>query len=155
MYKMCTVTRPNLLADCQLSVVRPRKIGTNHPLQWVVVDIVLPSILNTTDISAESIDPKAPDDNYFIFSKNGVKESDERLTETVIAKDSPLKKDDPTGTKRIERIEFAKRTYRFKLWNYSTTRTENIARVTVSYQPDPQKTKKEEAYQEIKNLMNN
>ena len=36
---MCTVTRPNLLADCQLSVVRPRKIGTNHPLQWVVVDI--------------------------------------------------------------------------------------------------------------------
>lgn len=39
MYKMCTVTRPNLLADCQLSVVRPRKIGTNHPLQWVVVDI--------------------------------------------------------------------------------------------------------------------
>lgn len=38
MYKMCTVTRPNLLADCQLSVVRPRKIGTNHPLQWVVVD---------------------------------------------------------------------------------------------------------------------
>lgn len=56
--------------------------------------IVLPSILNTTDISAESIDPKAPDDNYFIFSKNGVKESDERLTETVIAKDSPLKKDD-------------------------------------------------------------
>lgn len=117
--------------------------------------IVLPSILNTTDISAESIDPKAPDDNYFIFSKNGVKESDERLTETVIAKDSPLKKDDPTGTKRIERIEFAKRAYRFKLWNYSTTRTENIARVTVSYQPDPQKTKKEKAYQEIKNLMNN
>lgn len=38
LYKMCTVTRPNLLADCQLSVVRPRKIGTNQPLQWVVVD---------------------------------------------------------------------------------------------------------------------
>ena len=35
------------------------------------------------------------------------------------------------------------------------TRTETIARVTVSYQPDPQKTKKEKAYQEIKNLMNN
>ena len=46
-------------------------------------------------------------------------------------------------------------TYRFKLWKYSVTRTENIARVTVSYQPDPQKTKKEKAYQEIKNLMNN
>ena len=46
-------------------------------------------------------------------------------------------------------------TYRFKLWNYSTTKTENIARVTVSYQPDPQKTEKEKAYQEIKNLMNN
>lgn len=35
---MCTVARPNLLADCQLSVVRPQKIGTNHPLQGVVVD---------------------------------------------------------------------------------------------------------------------
>ena len=37
---MCTVTRPNLLADCQLSVVRPRKIGTNHPLKWMVVDLL-------------------------------------------------------------------------------------------------------------------
>ena len=35
---MCTVVKPNLLADCQLSVAWPRKIGTNHPLQWVVVD---------------------------------------------------------------------------------------------------------------------
>lgn len=104
-------------------------------------------------ISAKNIDPKAPFINDFIFSKDDAKEHSERLTETIIAKDSPLKKDDPTGTNRIERIEFAKRTYRFKLWNYSTTRTENIARVTVSYQPDPQKTKKEKSYQEIKNLM--
>jgi hypothetical protein len=104
-------------------------------------------------ISAKNIDPKTPFTNDFIFSKDDAKEHSERLTETVIAKDSPLKKDDPTGTKRIERIEFAKRTYRFKLWNYSVTRTENIARVTVSYQPDPQKTKKEKAYQEIKNLI--
>ena len=106
-------------------------------------------------ISAKNIDPKAPLTKDFIFTKNGAEGHSERLTETVIAKDSPLKKDDPTGTKRIERIEFAKRTYRFKLWKYSITRTENIARVTVSYQPDPQKTKKEKAYQEIKNLMNN
>lgn len=77
------------------------------------------------------------------------------LNSTIIAKESPLKKDDPTGTKRIERIEFAKRTYRFKLWAYSTTKTENIARVTVSYQPDPQKSKKEKAHQEIENLMDN
>lgn len=47
MYKMCTVTRPNLLADCQLSVVRPRKIGTNHPLQWVVVDVRKTACLST------------------------------------------------------------------------------------------------------------
>ena len=37
---MCTVVKPNLLADCQLSVAWPRKIGTNHPLQWVVVDFI-------------------------------------------------------------------------------------------------------------------
>lgn len=117
--------------------------------------IVLPGLTRSTYISAESIDPKAPTTNDFIFSKNGANGHSKRLTETVIAKDSPLKKDDPIGTKRIERIEFAKRTYHFKLWNYSTTRTENIARVTVSYQPDPQKTEKEKAHQEIENLMDN
>lgn len=117
--------------------------------------IALPGLTHSTYISAESINPKEPVINDFIFSKNGANGHSERLTETIIAKNSPLKKDDPTGTKRIERIEFAKRTYRFKLWKYSVTRTENIARVTVSYQPDPQKTKKEKAYQEIKNLMNN
>ena len=114
-----------------------------------------PSLLSTIDIPADSIDSKAPNDNYFIFSKNGVKNSTEHLTETVVAKDSPLKKDASTGTRHIERIEFAKRTYRFKLWKYSTTRIENIARVTVSYQPDPQKTEKEKAHQKIKNLMDN
>ena len=117
--------------------------------------ITLPGFSQLVTISAKNIDPKAPLINDFIFSKDDAKEHSERLTKTVIAENSPLKKDDPTGTKRIERIEFAKRTYRFKLWNYSVTRTENIARVTVSYQPDPQKTKKEKAYQEIKNLMNN
>lgn len=117
--------------------------------------ITLPGFSQLVTISAKNIDPKAPLTKDFIFTKNGAEGHSERLTETVIAKDSPLKKDDPTGTKRIERIEFAKRTYRFKLWKYSVTRTENIARVTVSYQPDPQKTKKEKAYQEIKNLMNN
>lgn len=118
-------------------------------------DILLPGLSRSINISARTVDPKAPLTKDFIFTKNGAEGHSERLTETIIAKDSPLKKDDPTGTKRIERIEFAKRTYRFKLWNYSTTRTENIARVTVSYQPDPQKTEKEKAHQEIKNLMDN
>ena len=118
-------------------------------------NITLPGFSRLVTISAKSIDPKAPVTKDFIFTKNGAEGHSERLTETVVAKDSPLKKNDPTGSEQIERIEFAKRTYRFKLWNYSVTRTENIARVTVSYQPDPQKTKKEKAYQEIKNLMNN
>lgn len=117
--------------------------------------IALPGLTRSTYISTKSIDSKAPLTKDFIFTKNGAEGHSERLTETVVAKDSPLKKDDPTGTKRIERIEFAKRTYRFKLWKYSVTRTENIARVTVSYQPDPQKTEKEKAHQEIKNLMDN
>lgn len=118
-------------------------------------DITLPGFSQLVTISAKTVDPKAPVINDFIFSKNGAEGHSERLTETIIAKDSPLKKDDPTGSERIEHIEFAKRTYRFKLWNYSVTRTENIARVTVSYQPDPQKTKKEKAHQEIENLMDN
>lgn len=118
-------------------------------------DITLPGFSRLVTISAKSIDPNASITKDFIFTKNGAEGHSERLTETIVAKDSPLKKNDPTGSEQIERIEFAKRTYRFKLWNYSVTRTENIARVTVSYQPDPQKTKKEKAYQEIKNLMNN
>lgn len=118
-------------------------------------DVTLPGLTHLVSIPAKSIDPKAPVTKDFIFSKNGANGHSERLTETVIAKNSPLKKDDPTGSERIERIEFAKRTYRFKLWNYSVTRTQNIARVTVSYQPDLQKTEKEKAYQEIENLMDN
>ena len=118
-------------------------------------DITLPGFSRLVTISAKSIDSKAPITKDFIFSKNGAEDHSQRLTETIVAKDSPLKKNDPTGSEKIERIEFAKRTYRFKLWNYSVTRTENIARVTVSYQPDPQKTEKEKAHQEIKNLMDN
>lgn len=118
-------------------------------------DITLPGFSRLVTISAKSIDPNASITKDFIFTKNGAEGHSERLTETVVAKDSPLKKNDPTGSEQIERIEFAKRTYRFKLWNYSVTRTENIARVTVSYQPDPQKTEKEKAHQEIKNLMDN
>ena len=118
-------------------------------------DITLPGLTRLVTIPAKSIDPKASVTKDFIFSKNGAEGHSQRLTETVVANDSPLKKDDPTGSEQIERIEFAKRTYRFKLWNYSVTRTENIARVTVSYQPDPKKTEKEKAHQEIKNLMDN
>ena len=118
-------------------------------------DITLPGFSQLVTISAKSIDPNASITKDFIFTKNGAEGHSERLTETVVAKDSPLKKNDPTGSEQIERIEFAKRTYRFKLWNYSVTRTENIARVTISYQPDPQKTEKEKAHQEIKNLMDN
>lgn len=113
-------------------------------------DITLPGFSRLVTISAKSIDPNASITKDFIFTKNGAEGHSERLTEIVVAKDSPLKKNDPTGSEQIERIEFAKRTYRFKLWNYSTTRTENIARVTVSYQPDPQKTKKKKPIKKLK-----
>lgn len=63
MYKMCTVVRPNLLADCWLSVIRPQKIGTNHPLQRVVVDDIGYNKYNKHD-SANVIDACALFDQF-------------------------------------------------------------------------------------------
>lgn len=101
--------------------------------------VTLPALLHQVSIGNTLIDKDLKDFNQFTFSKNEAQSSRDRLTETVVAKDSPLTEDDTQAYKRIEKVEFANRTYRFSMNDYSVERTEPIARVTVSYQLDHKK----------------
>lgn len=99
-------------------------------------NIYLPAVFHRVHVPTTLVDKDLKDFNEFTFSKNEAKRTSERLTETVVAKDSQLTKADPNASTHIEKVEFATRTYRFSLFDSHIEHTEPIARVTVSYQLD-------------------
>lgn len=101
--------------------------------------VTLPAIFHQVSIDERLVDKDLKVVNQFTFSKNKAQRTSERLTETIVAKDSPFTENDPRATKRVDKVEFTTRTYRFSTFGYHVERTEPIARVTVSYQLDTEK----------------
>lgn len=116
--------------------------------------IALSAFMHDAYTTEDKIDKSLSESNDFTFTKNNVTKTERRATELVVAKDSPLEKENNTSRHHIERIEFATRTYEVTYKGAKDIVKIPIARVTVSYEKDPDKIKKQDTEKELDKFIN-
>lgn len=115
--------------------------------------VALSAFMHDAYTTEDKIDKSLTESNDFTFTKNGVTKTDRRATELIVAKNSPLKEESDTS-RHIERIEFATRTYEVTYKGAKDLVKIPIARVTVSYENNPEKIKKQDTEKELDNFIN-
>ena len=117
-------------------------------------NVALSAFMHNAYTTEDKIDKTLTESNEFTFTKNGVTKTERRATELVIAKNSPLEKENDTSRRHIKRIEFATRTYEVTYKGAKDIVKIPIARITVSYEKDPDKLKKQNTEKELDKFIN-
>ena len=116
--------------------------------------VALSAFMHDAYTTEDKIDKNLTESNDFTFTKNGVTKTERRATELIVVKNSPLKEESDISRRHIERIEFATRTYEVTYKGAKDIVKIPIARVTVSYEKDPDEIKKQDTEKELDKFIN-